>query len=91
MENQKKLIFIDGNFSPQESKEILMNIFRSKIQFHKSKNFSSSERFGKNDDIAEKRIPELQKSIEVLNEILNQAEKDNLRLEIKSEISISFL
>lgn len=91
MKNPQKLKLIDGEFSPKKSREILMNVFSSKIQFHKMNNFSSQERFGKDDKMAIKRIPQLKKSMEKILKIVEDAEKKGLQLEIKSEILIHFV
>ena len=49
MNKIEKLNLIEGNFSGEEAKEILMNVFLAKIHYHELKNFSSQERFGKDD------------------------------------------
>lgn len=91
MKNPQKLKLIDGKFSPKKSREILMNVFSSKIQFHKMNNFSSQERFGKDDKMSTKRIPQLKKSMEKILKIVEDAEKKGVQLEIKSEILIHFV
>jgi hypothetical protein len=88
MEKVQKLELIKGNFSPSEAKEILMNVFLSKIQFHQSKNFSSKERLGKEEINAVTRIEELKKSLEMINKIISDAELKNETLFISSEIKI---
>ena len=90
MNKTEKLNLIEGNFSDVEAKDILMNIFSSKINFHQLKNFSSQERFGKDDETAKKRIPELKVEIERLKQILSEAKAKNKKLVISSEINISF-
>lgn len=80
---------IEGIFSSKESREILQNIFKSKIQFHTLKNFSSQERFGKVDAIAVTRIPHLTKSLSDILTIIDEAEKKGALVEIKSEVVIS--
>ena len=90
MNKTEKLNLIEGNFSDVEAKDILMNIFSSKINFHQLKNFSSQERFGKDDETAKKRIPELKVEIERLKQILSEAKAKNKTLVISSEINISF-
>ncbi len=82
------LKLIDGSFSPEESKEILMSVFLSKLQFHKVKNFNSQETSGKSDIVASKRINEIRKSIDKLLKLIASAEKRNSKLEIKSEVFI---
>jgi predicted transcriptional regulator len=64
MKNPQTFKLIEGSYSSKESREILQNVFSSKIQFHQMKNFSSQERFGKDDITALKRIPELKESID---------------------------
>lgn len=88
MEYATELKLIEGFFSPDEAREILMNVFLSKINFHKGKNFSSEERFGKEDVYALKRIPELKRTIESINELIENAKNNNQTLEITSEITI---
>lgn len=91
MNNIEQLTIIEGNFSEVEAREILMNIFSTKINFHSIKNLSSQERFGKDDEIAQKRIPELKNEIERLEQILKEANANNKRLLVSSQISISLL
>lgn len=85
----EKLTLISGSFSNQEAKEILTSIFSSKIKFHELKNFSSQERFGKDDETAAKRLPKLKKEQIKLAQILKKAEQGNHSIHIKSEIVIT--
>lgn len=89
MKNQKIFKLIDGRFSSNESREILQNVFSGKIQFHQIKNFSSRERFGKDDEIALIRIPQLNNSLKEIMEMIREAEKNGEQIEIKSEVTIS--
>lgn len=91
MNNFEKLKLIEGKFSDDDAKEILTSIFFSKINFHNIKNWSSNERFGMDDEIAQKRIPELRKEILKLLEILSEAKAKNRRLIITSEINITLV
>ena len=91
MKNTETLTMIEGNFTHDEAKELLMNMFSSKINFHNIKNWSSNERFGMDDEIAQKRIPELRKEILKLLEILSEAKAKNRRLIITSEINITLV
>jgi hypothetical protein len=90
MNKTEKLTLIEGVFLHDEAKDILMNIFSAKINFHQVKNFSSQERFGIDDETARKRIPALRDEIEKLQEILLEAKLNNKKLEVRSEINISF-
>ena len=88
MKHSETLTIIDGNFTYEDAKEILTEIFSSKINFHKIKNWSSQEQFGKEDEIAQKRIPALIKKKKKLQAILSEAKKFNKQLVISSEINI---
>jgi hypothetical protein len=90
MKTTEKIILIDGNFSPTEAKELLMNLFINKINFHEKKNFSSHERHGKEDETATRRIPELKESVETISEIINLAITQNQKIVITSSVNISF-
>jgi len=89
MHSVEKISLIEGNFSDTEAKEILHNVITTKIQFHEMKNFSSKERFGKEDETSVKRIAELKKALAKTNELLKEASTNNLRLLITSSIIIS--
>lgn len=90
MNKSENLTLIEGTFSDTDAKEILLNIFKSKIQFHELKNFSSIERFGKPDEIAINRIPALKANTDKILELMLEAQKQNKKLKISSHISISF-
>ena len=70
MNKLEQLNLIEGNFSDEEAKEILMGIFLAKINFHEKKIFSSQIRFGKVDEIAINRIPKLKKETEKMLQII---------------------
>lgn len=89
MNKIEKLTLIEGDFAVSEAKEILNSIFSSKINFHNIKNWSAQERFGKDDAIAQKRIPALKNEMKKLDEILAEAKANNKKLVISSEIRIS--
>ncbi len=87
----EKLKLIEGDFSCQEAKELLLNIFSTKINFHKLKNFSSQERTGSSDIATLKRLNELQKEAEKLNNFIKQVEKTNCRISITSSINLNIV
>jgi hypothetical protein len=91
MKKTETLTIIDDNFTFDEAKDILMNMFTSKINFYNIKNWSSQERFGKNDAIAQKTIPSLRKELKKLEEILLEAKAKNKKLVVNSAINISLL
>lgn len=91
MKKNEKLTLIKGDFSVNEATEILMSMFSSKINFHNIQNWSSQERFGKDDAIAQKRIPELRNEMKKLEEFLSEVKARNKKLAVSSEINISLL
>jgi len=68
---------IDGNFDPDEAKELLSFLLNDKIHFHQMKNFSSTERFGKQDQKSLKRIAELKEGNNDLLELISKVESEN--------------
>lgn len=80
---------IEGSFSYEDANDILINVFNAKINFHQLKNFSSQERFGKNDETAQDRISKLKQEITKLKSILSEAKDQNKTLKIHSDIYIT--
>jgi len=89
MNKIEKLTLIEGEFSSDVAKEILTTMFSSKINFHNIQNWSSQERFGKDNEVAQKRIPALRNDMKKLEEILSEAKAKNKKLVVNSEIKIS--
>lgn len=90
MKKKQTLKLIDGEFTAQEAKEMLMSLYSSKLNFHQMRDFSSTERFGKKDEIASKRIPEIRESIAVISAIIQEAVNNNKKLSIKAAVNIEF-
>ncbi|MFY0605853.1 MAG: hypothetical protein JXR10_04005 [Cyclobacteriaceae bacterium] len=84
----KEFSLIDGEFSQEEAKEILIHLLSYKIKFHNQKIFSINERFGEKDEKSMKRIYELTQTLKELKETLNALESDAV-LNINSSIKIS--
>lgn len=89
MNSNQKITLIDGVFQVDEANEILMEMFQTKIKFHELRNFSAQVRFGKEDSLAQKRIPELKNCIESIREIIHEAKASNKKLIISSQIFVS--
>ncbi len=90
MKIKQKLKLIEGDFSPKDAKEILLNLYRSKIKYHEMKNLSSKEHSGIEDAIAVKRIPELRESIKIISDIIKEIEVEERTLRVKSVVKISY-
>ena len=91
MDNQNIFTLIEGEFLPKESREILFSIYKSKMRFHRMKNFSSQERFGKEDQAALKRILQLKNTLEAISKAIDSAEKQGKILQIRSQITFHFI
>jgi len=90
MKKVQTLKLIDGEFSAQDAKEVLMSLYSSKLNFHQMKDFSSTERFGKNDETAIKRIPELKESMTVIAAIIQEATDTKNNLLVTASVNIEF-
>jgi hypothetical protein len=90
MEIKQKFNLIEGEFSQTEAMEILDNVFSSKIQFHKMKNFRSQIRFEKDDETSLERINQLKESIEIVSKAIKEAQIGDGKIEISAVINVSF-
>lgn len=88
MAKKQAFQLIEGEFTPQEAKEVLTNLYNSKINFHKLKNFSSTERFGIPDETAGKRIQALKESLSHISDIIEEAAEQKKHLVIAATINI---
>ncbi len=90
MKTTERLTLINDSFTNEEAKDVLLHLFKSPINFYNIKNWSAQERYRKDDEVSQERIPELKKEIEKLQEILLQSKKENKKLIVSTEIIISF-
>lgn len=91
MEKLEEKILIDGIFTPQEAKEILLHLLFSKIHFHTKKNLGSMERTGESDPKSERRIEQLIKTEKEIKKMIANLEDPNKKLAIKSTIQIELI
>lgn len=89
VKNEFKLI--DSTFTPEEAKEVLLNLVDSKINYHKLDDFRHFVRSDRNAKHSEKRIMDLTDTKEAIKVIIDEATKSGSRLVIKSDIIIKFL
>lgn len=90
MKKDEVFSLIEGKFKEDEAKDLLINLFSQKINYHKLKNFSSQVRYGKDDVVSLNRSAILKKNLEKIQILLADAKANNLQLIISSEIKISF-
>ncbi|MEO8821060.1 MAG: hypothetical protein ABI267_00805 [Ginsengibacter sp.] len=88
MKLKYSVTFIKGSFTPQEAKDVLLELITYKINFHSIKNFSSQERYGKPLKGSQKRIEELQASREKFVKLIESAAREKTNLTIDSHIHI---
>ncbi len=91
MKNTEILTLIDDEFTSDEAKEILFKMISFKINFYNIKNWSSHERFGCDDDVAQKRLSALKKESEILESVFTDAKIKDVKISVKSEINISLV
>jgi hypothetical protein len=82
---------IDGEFSPEDAKEILIDLINKKIQFHSLKSHENWERFGQVDDFAHSRIKSLESAREKIIDMSKFTFPNDFKLKIKSAIEIDGL
>lgn len=81
---------IKGIFSPEDAKEILSKIYNFKINYHNLNNWRSLERFGKDDENSQKRIPKLKNDKAKIEELIDAGKAKDKKIRVNAEISISF-
>lgn len=89
METNLNLSLINGFYSPEEAKEIIMNVFASKIQFHELKNLRSLVTSDVEDEVSIMRVRQLKNSVDEFNKLLDLAKENDLELSIQSSIEIT--
>ena len=90
MENNK-VTLIDGTFNVAEAKDVLINMFTMKINFHSQKNVSHIERFGTPDDNSKARVEFLKGEMAKLETIIAEATDKNVSLKVTSAIHIDYI
>lgn len=80
---------INGLYTPDEAKEILLTMVDSKINFHKLKSLSSLVRCNQPNEESEGRINELKEAKSQLLELIQKAREENTHLRIESTVHIS--
>jgi hypothetical protein len=88
MNTTEPIRLIDGTFTADEARDILVNLFNYKINFHELKNFSSWERHGLNHPHSAVRLPELKTDRERVVALINEAMAAGDEVVVLSTISI---
>ena len=82
---------IRGEFSPEESLEILDYLIDKKINFHQTKIFSQEIRYGEVDEKSKQRCEELKKSKAAVREFIQKAREQGGQLRIKSNLNLEII
>lgn len=82
---------IEGNFSSQDAKTVLMSVINSKINFHNLNAFSEFVKNNEDCEISKRRISVLTSSLEDINKLLEESERNGKRLKINGDITIEFI
>lgn len=90
-QNVTSVKLVDGLFSAEEAREILLNLIQCKIRYHELNNFSSLEQHGKPDTIAQYRLPELRSEEDKIKQLMDLASQKKCILKITSAIRIELI
>ena len=82
---------IQGDFSPQDAKTVLMSVINSKINFHNLNAFSEFVKNNEDCEISKRRISVLTSSLEDINKLLEESDRNGMRLKINGDITIEFI
>jgi hypothetical protein len=89
-EEKKEFKLIDSTFTPIEANNLLSDLIKSKISYHKLDDFSQHIRFERDSQHSKNRIEQLKKNQEELREFINVAKANGLSLVIKSTVFIEY-
>ena len=89
MKQTESVDLIKGTFTPQEAREILLQLLDSKINFHNMKNWSTRERFGITNADSEQRLKHLKDSRKTVETLIAKSIAEEKSLMISSSIEIS--
>lgn len=82
---------IDGVFEPADAKKMIVSLINNKINYHNLEDFSNHIRFNEDLVHSQKRVSELQEAKNNIAEIVEFAEQNKMKLELKSIIEINLL
>lgn len=82
---------IQGDFSPQDAKTVLMSVINSKINFHNLNSFSEFVKNNEDCETSKQRISVLTASLVDINKLLEESDRNGKRLKINGDITIEFI
>lgn len=81
---------LEGKYSKEEAKEMLLGMLSYKINFLKLKNLSSEIRYEKPDFEAFEQIADLNEAKRYINSLLDKAMPENVQLKIETSIQLVY-
>lgn len=91
METNHNYKLIEGIFNPSEAKKVLLDIINAKINYHNLDAFSNHIRFDAGILNSKSRVEELTKTRETIKALIEVADKNNMQLQINSQITITLI
>lgn len=88
MQKELKADLIDGHFTAEDARELLMDLFSKKANFHEVRNFSANERFGKDDPHHLHRIDVLTRNMEQIKSFCHELQANGKQVRIHSVVNI---
>ena len=91
MKKHHSIKLIEGEFTPSQTRSVLLELIGNKIRYHTLEAFSIKERFNGDVSCSEKRVAELKEASAQVEEILRYSSEKGLNLNIESFIDIKFV
>jgi len=91
MNSIQQFQLIDGTFTPDEARQILGAMVKSKIDFHTLVKHSDDERSGDAGDLHEKRLRALRDLDAELKNLIESALATGAKLKVKGKIEIALI
>lgn len=82
---------IKGVFTPDEAKEVLTTLFRSKIQMHSLSSFSSYIKTGTESHVDNSRKQELTESLEKLVKSIKEHTDPEIEVKLDCQVKMQFV
>jgi len=86
---RKSFCLINGSFSAEDARQVLLSLINHKINFHELNAWSHRERFGEDNAVSVKRVEELSQTREEIAHLISDAAAMGQKLSIKSSIEIT--
>ncbi|WP_394168415.1 hypothetical protein [Saccharospirillum alexandrii] len=82
-------LLIDGVFSTDDARNVLMTLINNKIQFHEQDSWSRKERFGDSHAAGSRRVDQLLQTRTDLATLIDHAQSRGERLSISCTIEVT--